>query len=373
MKKFSTAALILALAPVFTTLSASQAHAADKNHCAFRADAPDKHVVVKGNTLWGISGRFLERPWCWPQVWGMNREQIRNPHWIYPGQVVYLDRAAGRLRLGQPTTSGDVRLSPQIRITDGDKSALSTIDGKLIEPFMVQPLIVDENDLNDAPRIIASTEGRVKMGAGDRVYVRGDLKGGGVFNVFRSAEPLIDPETKKIIGYEAVHVGTVQLVRAGKFATEAHAFTVLEMKQEIGMGDRLILKPPHQIVNYVPHPPEKQVDARVMSVYDGLTHAAKGQIVSINRGMNDGIDVGTVLKLYRIGELILDRDAINPMFRGPFASWFSNKNNQIQLPDEESGTLFVFRVFDKVSYGLIMESSNNIVVGDVAKSPELPE
>jgi len=355
MKKFSTAALILALAPVFTTLSATQAHAADKDKCAFRANAPDKHVVIKGDTLWGISGRFLERPWCWPQVWGMNREQIRNPHWIYPGQIVYFDRANRRLRLGQSTVSGDVRLSPQIRITENDKSAVPSIDAKLIEPFLAQPLIVDEIELNATPRIVATTEGRVKMGQGDRAYVRGDLKGGGIFNVFRSAEALRDPETKEIIGFEAMHVGTVKLIRASKTANEAHAFTVLDMKQDIGIGDRLILKPPYQVVNYVPHSPERPVYARVVSVYGGLTHAAQNQIISINRGKNDGVDIGTVLTIYRLGDTIVDK---------------TGGGDKVKLPEEESGTLFVFRVFNNISYGLIMDSSNNIVVGDVAKSPE---
>lgn len=361
MKKFSTAALILALAPVFTTLGVSQAHAADKKSCAFRADAPDKHVVVKGNTLWGISGKFLEHPWCWPRVWGMNREQIRNPHWIYPEQVVYLDRASGRLRLGQPSVSGDVRLSPQIRFTEGDKSALSSIDPKLIEPFLSQALIVEENELIETPRIVAAQEGRVKMAQGDRAYVRGDLKGGGVFNVFRAAEPLKDPETKAIIGYEAAHVGTVQLVRAAKSENEAHAFTVLDFKRDIGIGDRLIVKPPHEIVNYVPHPPEKPVDARIVSIYGGVTYAGQYQAVTINRGRNDGIDIGTVLKLYRRGETVADKTN---------GSGFLGGGDKVKLPDEESGTLFVFRVFNNVSYALIMEVNNVVVVGDIARSPE---
>ena len=361
MKKFSTAALILALAPVFTTLSASQAHAADKTNCAFRPDAPDKHVVVKGNTLWGISGKFLERPWCWPQVWGMNREQIRNPHWIYPGQIVYLDRENGRLRLGQPTVSGDLRLSPQIRISDIDKNALPSIDAKLIEPFLSQALIIDENELIESPRIVATQEGRVKLGTGDRAYVRGDLKGAGLFNVFRTAEPLKDPETKAVIGYEAAHVGTVQLVRTAKAENEAHAFTVVDFKREIGVGDRLVVKPPHEIINYVPHPPERAVDARIASIYGGVTYAGQYQAVTINRGKNDGIDIGTVLKLYRRGESVTDKTN---------GSGFFDNGEKVKLPDEESGSLFVFRVYKNISYALIMEVNNVVVVGDVARSPE---
>ena len=358
MKKFSTAALVLALAPFLTALTTTQSFAADKDKCAFRPDAPDKHVVVKGDTLWGISGKFLERPWCWPQVWGMNREQIRNPHWIYPGQTVYLDRASGRLRLGQPVgaavVSSDVRLSPQIRITQIDKEAVSSIDPKVIEPFLSQALIVDENELLNLPYIVAAQEGRVKVAKDDRAYVRGDLNGGNVYNVFRPAEPLRDPDTKEVIGYEAAHVGTMKLVRAAKEVSEAHAFTVTDMKKEMQIGDRLILKPPHSLVNYVPHPPEKPVNARIISIYGGVTHAGQSQAVTINRGSNDGIDVGTVLKLYRLGETVVDRTG----------------SGKVKLPDEESGTLFVFRVFNRVSYALIMEVNNSVVVGDVARSPE---
>lgn len=361
MKKFSTAALILALAPVFST----PAFAASKDKCDFRADAPDKHVVVKGDTLWGISGKFLEHPWCWPQVWGMNREQIKNPHWIYPGQTVYLDRASGRLRLGQPVDapSGDVRLSPQIRVSTIDQSALPTISPKVIEPFLSQPLIVEEDELNEMPRIVATQEGRVKLGTGDRAYVRGNLGNGQIFNVFRPAEALKDPETNKVIGYEAAHVGTVRLVRTAKAENEAHAFDVLDGKQEIGIGDRLILKPPYTVMNYMPHSPAQPVNARVVSIYGGVGYAGQWQAVAINRGKQHGMDVGTVLKLYRLGETVTDRTA-GGMFNGAL------NGKTVKLPDEESGMLFVFRVFNNVSYALIMEAKNVVVVGDVARSPD---
>src|SRR6476469_8758257 len=138
MKKSSTAALVLAFASAFSALAAAPAAQAAPARCAFLANAPDQHVVVRGDTLWGISGKFLEHPWCWPQVWGLNREEIRNPHWIYPGQIVYFDRAAGRLRLGTPTGSntdnddykgvdGTVKLSPQVRMQGLGNDAISSI------------------------------------------------------------------------------------------------------------------------------------------------------------------------------------------------------------------------------------------------------
>ncbi len=366
MKKFSTATLILAL--VATT--ASSALAADKNKCALRPDAPDKHVVVKGDTLWGISSKFLERPWCWPDVWGMNRDQIRNPHWIFPGQIVYIDRASGQLRLGtpagklpyvasQPTGPTHARLQPTARITPLGKDALPSIDPKVIEPFLSQALVVEEDELDDAPRVVGTMDGRVKLGKDDRAYVRGNLKGHSVFNVFRPAAPLKDPITQKVLAYEAVHVGSVQLKKQSPSDREAHSFDVLEASREMEAGDRLILKPAHTVVNYVPHPPEKPVEAHVVSIYgSGVTHSGQNQIITINRGLNHGIEVGIVLKTYRLGDVVKDTTA----------GFFSR--SAIKLPDEESGTLFVFRVFKNVSYALIMEAKNVIVVGDTVRSPE---
>lgn len=358
MKKFSTAALIPAFACAIALLAAPPALAASKGKCAFLKNAPDKHIVVKGDTLWGISGKFLEHPWCWPQVWGMNKAQIRNPHWIYPGQVVYLDRATGRLRLGTPTGSGapqDVRLSPRIRSTELDKDAVPTIAAKVIEPFLTQALIIEENELKAKPRIVATPDNHVNIGRGDRAYVRGELGSYKTFQVFRPGVALKDPVSKKIIGYEAAYLGTTQLVRAAKDNDEAHAFTITSAQQEMGVGDHLVPMPPKDIVNYVPHPAEPGTEVRIVSVYGGVSHAGQYQAVSINQGRDANIDVGTVLTLYRTGQTIADR---------------TDGRRKIKLPDEKYGTLFVFRVFKKMSYALIMEVTDSVQVGDIARSPE---
>jgi hypothetical protein len=366
MKKFSTAGLILALASAFaplTTLAAdASAQAANGARCEFLTNAPDQHVVVRGDTLWGISGKFLQHPWCWPQVWGLNRDQIRNPHWIYPGQIVYFDRAAGRLRLGTATGSGqgqggmpDVRLSPQTRMEGLGRDAIPAIPASAIEPFLTQPLIVNENELKDTPRIVAAQEGHVFLGKGDKAYVRGDLKGGTAFQVFRPGKPLRDPATKAILGYEAAYLGTIKLDRAAKIDNEAHRFLIVSSKEEMGVGDRLVPVPPTPILNYVPHSPAAAVDARIMAIYGGVTQAGQNQVVSINRGKNDGLDLGTVLELYRFGDTIADR---------------TDHKKPVKLPDEQYGTLFIFRTFDNISYGLIMHVSDAVRVGDVAKSPE---
>jgi hypothetical protein len=362
-RNFSTAALFLTLAatvlPASSYAQAAAAPAVRKTRCAFLDNAPDQHVVVKGDTLWGISGKFLQHPWCWPQVWDMNREQIRNPHWIYPGQIVYFDRVAGRLRLGKPSTgSGDtVRLSPRVRSSELAADAIPTIPPEAIEPFLSRPLIVEADELKDTPRIVATQENHVYLGNGDKAYVRGDLKGHDVFQVFRPGKPLRDPATNEVIGYEAMHLGTVKLVREAKSADEASSFVVTMIKEEMGVGDRLIPQEPTPAMNYAPHAPEKAIDAQIVAVYGGVTQAGQNAVVSINRGARDGIDVGTVLELYRLGQKIKDPT--------------SEKGKElVQLPNEKYGTLFIFRVFNRVSYGLIMEVQDSAQVGDIAATPE---
>ena len=363
MKKFSTAARLLALALIAAPI-AGLAHTQPPGmlRCEFLPNAPDQHTVVRGDTLWDISGKFLQHPWCWPQVWGLNRDQIRNPHWIYPGQLVYFDRAAGRLRLGTPagalddsTASADVRLSPQVRMQAVSRQAIPAIPSGVIEPFLARPLVVEENELKDTPRIMATQEGRVYLGKNDKAYVRGDLKGGTSFQVFRPGDALKDPVTNNILGYEAVYLGTVKLEHAAKSPDEADSFVVLNSNEEMGVGDRLLPLPPAPVLNYMPHPPEQPVDARVMSIYGGVSQAGQNQVVAVNRGKNAGLDVGTVLEMYRFGQVVADR---------------TDDKKPVKLPDEKYGSLFIFRVFNQISYGLVMQVSDSVQVGDVVKSPE---
>lgn len=365
MKNFSTAALFLALASVVlpaTTFAAAPAKTVAGNaRCAFLPNAPDQHVVVRGDTLWGISGKFLQHPWCWPQVWDMNREQIRNPHWIYPGQTVYFDRVAGKLRLGKGAGDNSgvptVRLSPQVRSTEAGSNAIATIPLSAIEQFLTKPLIVGETELNSAPRIVATQEGHVFLASGDKAYVRGDLNGRTEFEAFRPGKPLTDPASKKIIGYEAVYLGTLKLQRLSKLDNEPHTMIVTNAKEEMGVRDRLLPVEPAPFINYVPHAPEQAVHAQIVSVYGGVSQAGQNQIVSINRGSKDGVDIGAVLELQRLGKLVPDRTE-------------GNGRGLIKLPDEAYGNLLVFRVFDNISYGLVMQVTDTVQVADVAKSPE---
>ena len=341
MKKFSTIALILAASlPAFaqesTQTSALPAPLIGK--CEFLPNAPDKHVVVKGDTLWGISGKFLQNPWCWPQVWGMNKEEINNPHWIYPKQIVYFDRAAGRLRLGSSleagtSVSGTTKLLPQVRqVGLTGENAISAIPTSLIEPYLSQPLIIEKDEFANAPRIVASSNDRVFMGKGDKAYVRGDLKGGTSFQVFRPGTVLKDPDTKDIIGYEAVYLGNIKLEAKAKTEDGVDTFIVVNSKEEMGIGDRLVPIPPTPIINYVPHAPSQTVNARVVSIYGGVNAAGQNQIISINKGSNAGLDVGSVLELGRYGKVIQDK---------------TDDKKLIRLPNETYGQLIYFPYFQK--------------------------
>jgi hypothetical protein len=371
MKNSSTGAVrslaAFAAAAVCAVLAAAPVQAATT--CTFRPNAPDQHVVVKRDTLWDIAGAFLEHPWCWPQVWGMNRDEIRNPHWIYPGQVIYFDRRHGRLTLIRPGTDGGgagqaplVRLAPQLRTEDmGPDGAVPSIPAGVIEPFLTQPLIVEPQALADAARIVAAQEDRVYLGEGDRVYVRGDLHGATAFQVFRPSKALRDPDTNQIVAHEAAYVGAARLVKEAVPGVDVHTFVVTHSVQEMGVGDRLLPTPPTPLRNYVPHAPQQAVAARVMSTATESNYAAQSQVVTVNRGTLDGLDVGSVLQLYHLGQAVQD-----PESKG-FLGFGKAK---LRLPDEQYGELFIFRVFGHVAYGLVMQVTAPVQIGDVAKSPE---
>lgn len=329
-------------------------------------NAPESHTVQRGDTLWGISSMFLKSPWRWPALWGMNLEQIRNPHLIYPGQVLVLDKSGGRARLrlggapdGQAPTN-TVKLSPRVRSQLLENGAIAAIPLHLITPFLNEAVVLSDNALAAAPRIVATQEGRVMVSRGETAYVRGDLGGARSFTLYRQAKPLTDPDTREVLGYEAGFVGTAELVRTavegGEGAVPLPAtFTMTSARLEAGVGDRLAPVPPHDLQAYVPHPPAQPLGGRVVSIYGEALSAGQNQIVAINRGARDGVERGHVLALWRAGVPATDRT--------------QDKPQRIQLPDERSGLLFVFRVFDRVSYALIVSALDPVKPGDRFSQP----
>lgn len=331
-------------------------------------NAPDSHTVVPGDTLWGISSIFLKSPWRWPELWGMNLDQIRNPHLIYPGQVLYLEKSGGRARLmvGSAGTGGGadktVRLSPRVRSSPYG-GPLSSVPLTLIEPFLNEAVIFETNELATAPRIVATQEGSVLLSRGELAYVRGELGTQREFRMFREARPMHDPTTNELLGYEASFVGTAEYVReGGTMTTESGrtdivpaTFIVTSVRLEAGVGDRLSPVPPREFVSYVPHAPRAPVAGQIVSVYgDGLS-AGQNQIVLLNRGLDDGMEPGFVLALWRDGRIVTDRT--------------DSDRATLKLPDEREGRLFVFRVFKRMSYALILTTSNPVRRGDRFTQP----
>jgi len=344
-------------------------------------NAPDEYTVKPGDTLWAISRLYLLRPWRWPELWGMNISEIANPHRIYPGQVLYLDKSGGRARLTMrrgPGGSGDggtIKLSPRTRFDSLAGMALPTLNPSIIEPFLSEPIVVDADTLQAAPRIVAGNDSRVLLSRGDRAYARGNadtplLETPGPlqnFRVFRSATPLKDPGTGEILGYEAQYLGKAQLKRGESTTVETEkdkdvitvvpaSIDIIAAREEIRAGDRLLPEPPRQLLSYVPRAPSTQVEGRIISVYgNAVQFAAQNQVVAINKGTRDGIDSGHVLAILKNGETILDRTG--------------ERKETIKLPNERIGLLMVFRPFEKVSYALVLEITDTPRAGDFLVNP----
>ena len=345
------------------------------------ANAPERYTIKRGDTLWHISTLYLKSPWHWPELWGMNLEQIKNPHLIYPGQVLVLVRSEGRALLMLEEGSGQdlatVRLSPQKRIQTLPDNALPTLNQRVIEPFLAEPLIVDAEEFAAAPRIVSAQEGRVLLSRGDRAYARGDNGGPPLqteagketlLRVFRGVTPLKDPDSGQILGYEAVYAGRARLVsnETAQDETDAKGQTrsvivparldIISAKEEIRVGDRLFPEPSREWRNYAPHAPQGPLDGRIVSIYgSGVENAAQNQVVAINKGRQDGINPGTVLAILKNGAHVVDKqDASRPT---------------LKLPDERIGLLMVFRSFERVSYALILDITDGVRVGDKLASP----
>jgi len=332
-----------------------------------KPDAPDVYTVKVRDTLWGISSLYLRSPWRWPELWGMNLDQVRNPHLIFPGQVLFLDKSNGRarLRMGQQVggITGDGKMTPRVRARDIAFDGIASIPFNLIEPFLNEAVIFETNQLLNAPRIVAAQEGRVMLARGDTAYVRGDLGEEREYRIFREPRPLRDPVTKEILGYEATYVGASEYTVEGGTRTGPDGkaeiipatFTVTSIRQEAGVGDRLSPVPAREYTNYAPHPPAGAISGQIVSIYGDALTAGQNQIVALNKGANDGIERGHVLALFRDGKVVVDpTDKSRP---------------KIKLPDERHGLLFVFRVFERMSYALILSVKEPVSAGDRFSQP----
>ena len=378
-------------------------------------DAPSEYTVVKGDTLWGIAGKFLKDPWKWPQIWQMNQERIKDPHWIYPGDVVRLDRSGAYPTLSLGGAAGGsqadaaanvVRVEPRIRV-EPLTTAVPSIPAGAIGPFLSHPLIIEANGLDNAPAIVATEEGRVVLSAGDLAYV--DRIGNSAplnWQVFRAGVPMRDPETGDILGYEAKYVGDARVRRFGNPSTPT-TLEITKARQEINRGDRLTPARDTTYPTFIPRAPSKPIRGVIMAVDGGVSEFGQYAIVTLNRGSRDGIEVGHVLASYRRGGLVgapgirgepmVDFGGMKGWFSGIGSRWgwgsgMEIKRNPVvpepavavssepgaalvhaegplRLPDERHGLVFVFRVFDRMSYAMVMRASRPMHVGDVVQTP----
>ncbi|MEW9900451.1 LysM peptidoglycan-binding domain-containing protein [Chitinivorax sp. PXF-14] len=325
-------------------------------------NVPDRYVVVKGDTLWDISGKFLKQPWRWPEIWQLNRDEIKNPHWIYPGDVIVLDTSGGtpRLRLvknGESAGANGVTvLSPRVRSEELSRFAIPSIAPSVIEPFLSQPLVVSDAQLRNAPRIGETQDGRVIVASGENAYVVGmpTTEVTGTWQVFRPGKALLDPDSKngkEVLGHEAVYLGDARVLkRDGKVNT----IRLVSSKQEVVVGDRLIATNKQEIFNYVPHVPDNDPNGKVISTYGGVSIAGQYSTIVINKGARDGLEPGHVVGLFRHGRLIRKE---------------SPSEETLYTPAERNAVAFIFRVFDRVSYALITNTETPVELLDEVHKP----
>lgn len=343
--------IIFPLLVAFASLLGPAAHA--QSNVRLAPDAPDSYTVVRGDTLWGISGRFLQEPWRWPEVWRLNRDEIRNPHLIYPGQVVLLDRSGPWLSVGRRVGDGgtrDGRLQPKVH-SEPIAEALPSIPLQIIEPFLNRPLVVDQPRLGGSATIVATETSRVLTGTGDTVFAKNIGDDADIWHIYRPARALEDPQTREAIAWEAAYLGTARVTERGEPTT----LEIVSAVEEIGTGDLMMPSEPPSVFSYAPHAPDFEVEGRILSIYRGVSETGRLNVVALNVGEQDGLERGHVLALHR------NRGVAE--YRG------EDGKESFRLPEKRYGVAFVFRVFERVSYALVMESDGPVTIGDTLRKP----
>lgn len=315
---------------------------------ALNPDHPEQYVVKRGDTLWDIAAMFLRDPWYWPEIWYAN-PQVANPHLIYPGDVLTLVYIDGRPRIVLERGGGRDRLEPRVR-AEPLEEAILTIPYDRIAAFLSRPAVLDRDTAENAPYILSSRRGHLVHGAQSEVYVRGgEFAVEQDYSVMRVGDRLRDPDTGDVLGYQGIYVGQGQVVRDGDPAT----LYLVSTEREALNGDKLLPVDLDAPPRFVPRAPEQAVDGSIIHVLDGVSLVGAYQVVTLNRGASDGLAPGHVLAVWQAGQQTADR------FGG----------GKVQLPDEYAGYLMVFKTYEDLSYGLIMQAENEIRVLDKVRNP----
>ncbi len=313
-------------------------------------DHPDTYTVVKGDTLWDISATFLENPWQWPDVWAMN-DDIKNPHLIYPGDIIKLVYRDGKPLL---VVERVIRMSPTVRI-ESERESITTIPLEAVAPFFGGARIfTNEDDFNGSAYVLQGTHQNLIVGAGQQAYVKGagswdsDIKN---YGVYRPARAWTDPITGEFLGFEAVEVGMSSVLNT---QDDIATVEIVKSEMEIRPGDRVIEAEDFDVhPEYFPAAPDEQVEGMILDVEGGVTQVGSMNVVLLNRGARESLKEGNVVAIWKAGETI--RDPIT--------------GKTVTLPSQYSGLAMIFKTYDKLSYALVMESDRPLKVGDSFKSP----
>jgi len=312
------------------------------------SDAPDEYVVQVGDTLWDIAAAFLDDPWFWPEIWYVNPD-IVNPHLIYPGDVLGLVSIDGQQRV-TPVRASTYRLSPQARVTPLTQ-AVTSIPYNAVSAFLSSGTVLEKNEADRLPYLLEVRGDHLIAASGNDVYIRGAgaVSPGSRYSVVHVGEPLVDPDNNRVVGYQGIYVGAGTLRRGGDPAT----VRLTDAKQEAVRGDRFVPEAVDIPLNFYPSPPGSTIDGRIIHVVGGVTQIGQYQVVVINRGSNDGLATGHVLSVFQAGQTVRDRIG----------------GGKVKLPDEQAGTVMVFKVYDEIGYGLVMEASQSIHINDAVRNP----
>ncbi len=309
---------------------------------------PNEYVVQVGDTLWDIAATFLKDPWFWPEIWYVNPD-IENPHLIYPGDVLGLIYIDGQARISNVRAS-TYRMSPQARVTPLSQAVTSIPFGE-VAAFLSSGVVLEKNQADALPYLLQTRGDHLMASAGNEIYVRGitNDEPSARYNIVHVGDALIDPDDNRLIGYHGIMIGEGSLRRTGDPATVALTST----SQEAVMGDRLLPASVDVPLNFFPRSPSTNIDGRIVSVVGGVTQIGQYQVVVMNRGSNNGLSVGDVLSVFQSGTEVKDR--------------FGGGN--VRLPDEQAGTVMVFKTYDRISYGLVMEATDAIHIHDFVRNP----